>query len=242
MRRTLITVFSFFLCGVVIYHKQNLLLIGAVITALFLIFYIKKYRALCIYCLIFLFIGIATANTHERTFENRYEKLLKINTFEGYVIDKENEGYTVKNYKENYKIVFYLYKKNDLKPGDYVKFNGKVREKPDFKKANLNSRWIDAYVTCFDNTIQALNNKSFLLLPAIVKYKINSAILSISKTGGGFICGLVSGYTGDINIDDMSEFKELGLSHILAVSGFNLGIIYYLYRLLRGRCMPNLDI
>jgi competence protein ComEC len=227
MRRTLITVFSFFLCGVAIYHKQNLLLIGAVITALFLIFYIKKYRTLCIYCTFFLFIGIVTANIHERTFENRYEKLLKINTFEGYVIDKENEGYTVKNYKENYKIVFYLYKKNDLKPGDYVKFNGKVREKPDFKKANLNSRWIDAYVTCFDNTIQALNNKSFLLLPAIVKYKINSAILSISKTGGGFICGLVSGYTGDINIDDMSEFKELGLSHILAVSGFNLGIIYY---------------
>jgi competence protein ComEC len=227
MRRVLIIVFSCFLFGVLIYHKLNVLLIGAVITALFLIIYIKKYRVLCIFCIIFLVIGFSTAYIHERTFENRYESISKSSTFEGYVIDKDAESYTIKNYNKNYKIIFYLYKKSALKPGDYVKFNGKAKEKPDFKKANLNSRMIDAYVTCFDATMQITNKRSLLLLPAIIKYKINSAILSISRTGGGFICGLVSGYTGDINIEDISDFKELGLSHILAVSGFNLGIIYY---------------
>lgn len=240
MRRVLIIVFSYFLLGVLIYHKLNVLLIGAVIAALFLIFYIKKYRRLFIFSIIFIVIGIATANIHERTFENRYEKLLKSNTFEGFVIDKEEESYTIKNYKENYKVIFYLYKKIDLKPGNYVKFNGKAKEKPDFKKANLNSRMIDAYVTCFDTTLQITNKRSFLLLPAIIKYKINSAILSINRTGGGFICGLVSGYTGDINIEDISDFKELGLSHILAVSGFNLGIIYYFLSILTRKMSARL--
>lgn len=232
MRRILLSIFLFFLFGTIIYHKQNIFLVGAVITALFLIFYIKKFKALCIYCTIFVIIGIVTAYTHERTFENRYKKLFNINTFEGYITEKENESYTVKNYIENYKIIFYLNKENDLKPGDYIKFRGKAREKPDFKKDNLNSRWIDAYVTCFDNTIQTSNSKNVLLLPAIAKYKINTAILSINKTGGGIICGLVSGYTGDINLEDITDFKELGLSHILAVSGFNLGIIYYFLSLI----------
>lgn len=235
MRRTLITAFSFFLCGVLTYYNFNFLLIGAVVTALFLIFYIKKYHALCIYCIIFIAIGIITANVHERTFENRYEKLSKLNTFEGYIIDKDNESYTVKNFNQNYKIIFYLYKGNDIIPGKYIKFSGSVREKPDFKKASLNSRWVDAYVTCYDSTIQISNVRNLLLLPSILKYKINTAILSISKTGGGFICGLVSGYTGDISIDDMSQFKELGLSHILAVSGFNLGIVYFFLSIITGK-------
>lgn len=70
MRRTLIVVFIFFLCGVVIYHKPNFFLFGAVITALFLIVYIKKFAILCIYCIVFLLIGIITANVHYKTFEN----------------------------------------------------------------------------------------------------------------------------------------------------------------------------
>lgn len=240
MRRTLILVFLFFLSGVIIYYKRTVFLIGAVIAALFLILYIKKYKALCIYCTIFILIGAFTAYAHERTFEKRYEKLFNLSTFEGFIIDKENESYTLKNYNKNYKIIFYLYNLKDLKPGDYIKFSGKVREKPDFKKESLNSRYIDAYVTCFDGTIKISKTKNILLLPAMIKYKINTAILSINKTGGSFICGLVSGYTGDINIEDMSKFKELGLSHILAVSGFNLGIIYYFLSIITQKMSARL--
>lgn len=227
MRRTLITSFIFFLSGVVIYHKHSFLLIGAVITALFLIAYFKKYISLSFFCILFFIIGIITADIHYKTFENRYEKLSKLSQFEGYVIEKDNGSYTLKNSKDNYNIVFYVYKRNDISPGDFIRFYGMIREKPEFKKPNLNSRWIDAYVSPIESTIQISKRRNLLLLPAVMKYKINSEILKISKTGGGFICGLVSGYTGDINTDDKLKFKELGLSHILAVSGFNLGIVYY---------------
>lgn len=227
MRRILIKVFLFFLCGVVVYHKKSFLLGGAVITALFLMVYIKKLYKLSLYCIIFLIIGMITSYMHCKTFENTYKALNKTDHFEGYIIEKDNGSYTLKNYRDKYNIVFYTYKRNDLFPGDYVKFNGRVREKPDYKKASLNSRWIDAYLAPVESTIEVSKNNNPLMLPVIMKHRINSRILSISQVGGGFICGLVSGYTGGIGNNDMLRFKELGLSHVLAVSGFNLGIVYY---------------
>jgi competence protein ComEC len=231
----MIIMFSSFLSGLIIYNSGSFLIIGAVLTALFLIFYIMRYRLIVIYCILFMGIGIFTAFIHTIQYENKHTALINSNKYEGYVIDTYVESYTVKNYDKNYTVSFSLYKPIDIKPGNYISFYGKVKDRPDYKIKLMNSTGVNAYITCSENSIRIIDKNSVLLLPVKIKHKINSTILDMDKAGGGFICGLISGYSGDILYEDKSDFEEVGISHILAVSGFNLGVIYYFFTVICKR-------
>lgn len=47
----------------------------------------------------------------------------------------------------------------------------------------------------------------------------------IDKKAGGLIAAILFGYTSNMK-EEYKIFNDLGLSHFLAVSGFNLGIIF----------------
>lgn len=240
MRRIFLWLFPFFVIGVVIYNSIDYFLIGAVITALFLIFLIKKYKFLSIFAFIFVLLGFGISCLHSNSFENKYAELLNSKLYSGYVIDKKDDNFIIKNYKDNYKVVLCSYKTLKLFPGDYVIFSGKVQNRPNYKKNILNSEGINAYIKYNNGYISSKKNNNPLLIPVKVKYKITEALLKIDKEGGSFISGLVTGYTGELSDDTVTNFQDMGISHILAVSGFNLGIIFYFTLLVTKRVNARL--
>jgi competence protein ComEC len=235
MRRLILYFFPFFIAGIILYNYMNFILIGAAAAALFLIMYIRKNMYMGIFLLLFLFIGLGASYLHTKEFNNKYTALLNSKTFEGYVIDKDSDSYVVKNYKLNYKIVLYSYKKFNIVPGDYITFDGTVYERPEYKKEIMNSKGINAYIKNKSENIVIKKNNNILLLPVKIKYKLNTALIGIDKEGGSFISGLITGYTKEMTDETKADFKDLGISHILAVSGFNVGIIFYFMVLITNR-------
>lgn len=219
--------FPFFLCGIIFLNSINYYLLSAVIAALFLIVYIKKYKYIGVFCAAFFLLGITTAYMHTREFENKYIQLTKSEIYEGYIIDCDSDSYLIKNYKKNYKIILSQNKKINAYPGDYIIFSGIITNKPNYKKDIMNSQGIDAYITNNNNAIKIEPYNNILLFPVRLKYKINNALLSIDSEGGSFISGLITGSIKDLSADTLTAFQNLGISHILAVSGFNIGIIFY---------------
>lgn len=226
MKRLLLKVFMFFLLGIVIYHSHNLYIAGAAIAALFLIGFIKKYRYLFLYCLIFLFLGALTSHVHKAVFEKKYLYISSKDSFEGFVMDKYDGGYVVSNKKEGYKIRLSSYGNSSLLPGHYIYFDASVSTIPDYKKTRMFSTGINAYASTYKSKIKYEKRKSIYTLPSKIKYKINNGLIKVNKEGGSFVSGLISGYKDGNTYDDKKIFNDLGISHILAVSGFNIGIIY----------------
>lgn len=226
MKRLLLKVFMFFLFGVVIYHSHNLYIAGAAIAALFLIGFIKKNRYLFLYCLIFLFLGVLTSHVHKTAFEKKYLYISSKDSFEGFIMDKYDGGYVILNKKEGYKIRLSSYNNSSLLPGYYIYFDASVSTIPDYKKIRMFSTGINAYASTYKSEIKYEKRKSIYTLPSKIKYKINDGLISVNKEGGSFVSGLISGYKNGNDYDDKKIFNDLGISHILAVSGFNIGIIY----------------
>lgn len=227
MRRIILWLFPFFLIGVLLNDDKNIFIICAVVTALFFTVIIRRYYYIGVFIVVFVLGGILAASITAKEFDGKYSYLSSIKTYEGYIIDKSENSYTIKNYASNYKIILYYYQKTDAKPGDYIIFNGKLSDRPVFKRSIMNSNGINAYVSCSTSNIKIENRSSFYMLPVKLKYKIIDGLISIQPEGGTFISGLITGYTGQLQENTKVAFMDLGLSHILAVSGFNLGIIYY---------------
>lgn len=227
MRKKFLILFIFFILGLISFHSSHLYLLSAALPALFLIFFIKKQSFMTVFSVLFLLLGFLAAYVHYSGFEHRYSFLRKSSLFQGYVIESRKNSFTLKNYNANYKIIASSYKALNVKPGDYVVFKGEVGEKPLYKKNRMNSSGIDAYVTIKNYDIEKINKYDVRMIPIKIREKINSALIGIDKSGGGFISGLITGYTEDLEDNDKDNFDNLGISHILAISGFNLGIVYY---------------
>lgn len=236
MRRLIVYTLPFFISGILIYNKPDFYIISAVISALFLISCLKKLKMLTVFCAIFLFCGMLAASVHSNIFEKRYEMLKKLGYYEGYVVEKNSNICLVKNYQKGYRLCLILPKEGDFTPGDYIKFTGEIREKPQYKKIMMNSMNIDSYISNDGTNILKTKKYTVASFPVRLKYRIIDGLLKIDNKGGGFICGIILGYDDKITYDDKNDFKELGISHILAVSGFNIGVIYYFIRLLTKNC------
>ena len=226
MKRLLVYLFPFFICGILIKTSFNLIIPGAVLTALFFICFIKKKPKIAAFCIIFLSTGFVITYVMGNIFDNKYEKIMNMKNFEGYVTEKNDTLLEVINYRDNYRLQVSTYKPNIIKPGEYIKFTGEVRLIPAYKKLTMQSNSINAVISTDVNQIKGEKRFSFLTLPVKVKYKIVNGLVDIDKEGGSFIAGIISGYTGSMSYDEKNNFNELGISHILAVSGFNIGIIY----------------
>lgn len=228
MKRLLIILAPFFILGILIYSSKNYFIIGAALTALFLMCR-KKYSRnfVIIFPAIFIILGIITSVVHTKIFENTYKELSNGKFYEGYIVEKNGNNFMVRNYKNGYKIEVYSYNNINAIPGDYISFKGKLSPVQEYKKRIINSLGINGYITISNNDIKIIKKKNLLLLPYKIKYNINTSLTSIDKNGGAFISGLISGYTSDMSLENKDNFTNLGISHILAVSGFNIAIIYY---------------
>ncbi|WP_168190028.1 DNA internalization-related competence protein ComEC/Rec2 [Caloramator sp. E03] len=162
-----------------------------------------------------------------KIFDYKYNTIKSYKSLEGYVIEKADNSLIIKNYKDRYMVILRVYGANNIKAGDYIIFTGEVRERPYYRVLLMNANNINAYISAYSYEIKIKDRKNIITLPIKFKYRIINGIMSIDDKGGDFICSLLFGYDKNLNNENRESFNQLGISHILAVSGFNIGIIFY---------------
>lgn len=227
MKRIALYLYPFFILGIIYFNNRSYLYISAVLSALFLIFFILKKNKLIYFSIIIFLIGIVAAYTNMKIFDYKYNTIKSYKNLDGYVIEKDDNSIIVKNYKDRYTISLKVYDKNNIKAGDYIVFTGEVRERPYYKALHMNANNINAYITAYSYEIKIKDKKNMIMLPIKFKYRIIDRILSIDDKGGAFICSLLFGYDKNLDNENKENFNQLGISHLLAVSGFNIGIVFY---------------
>jgi len=235
MRRLILPYLGFFIAGICLYNLSVWILAGAVLAALFFLLIIKNKTSYITLCLFFLILGYLSMWVNTTIRNNTFNRLSEMNSFEGMVYDRQGTGFTIVNYKENYKIKLYVYGTSDITPGDYVSFKCKIREKRAYEIKAMNASGLDAYASC---QVDELKKKQVFVInsiPVRIRYKLSTSLEEIDSSGGAFISGIVTGQTSGISADEKEAFSNTGLSHILAVSGFNLGIIFYAVLLVFSR-------
>lgn len=240
MRRLVIPYLGFFIAGICLCNLSIWILAGAVLSALLFLLLVKNKTAFTTLCLFFLMLGYLSMWVNTTIRSNIFNRLSAMDSFEGMVYDRQGTQFTIVNYKDNYKIKLYVYGTSSITPGDYVSFKGKIREKRAYEIKEMNASGLDAYASCQADEI--IKQPAFVInsVPVRIRYKLSAALEGIDSTGGAFISGIVTGQTSGISVDEKEAFSNTGLSHILAVSGFNLGIIFYAVLLVSSKAPKRL--
>ncbi|KRQ86792.1 ComEC family competence protein [Caloramator mitchellensis] len=213
----------FYLFGIALFFEWSIFLLSAAITALFLVIYYKK--ELFIFAVLFVLLGIITAYSKEKIVENKIHSLEKFYYYEGFINEKYDDYFLLNNTKSDYKIIVLIKEKADINPGDYVTISGKFEDNQIYKNNYYFSKNIFGRVKV--DKIEKIKGGNYLISKLIkIKYDTINKLIEIDKKGGAFVAALLFGYTNEFDLETKEKFTQLGISHILAVSGFNLGIIY----------------
>ena len=161
------------------------------------------------------------------------DQILNTSTSNGkYVIKVNNINNSDINQE---KVMLNVISNKSLNLGDRINFNGVLKEpmtntnpKLFNYKLNLMSEKIYTTMTVKDYQIRSINSEvSF-------KYKIKDKFTKdvegifntyLNKDNSQLITSIILGESSYIDEDDLSLYRELGLAHILAVSGLHIGII-----------------
>lgn len=221
----------FLMVGILIFNYfKNISLIFIFIGfSIFIFISIFMKNIIWIFMYIFFLVGGFSLNIYKENINKKYESLMERREFTGKIIDKKEESITIKNNDYGYKIIFFipdkLKGKNDFNLGDSIHLKGKIKAKLSYRENNMASRGLSAYGNI--NKILSIDNRfKFSTIPLKIKDKINSGLMEVSSESGAFVSGLVTGYSSGMEDEDLNIFNELDLIHIIAVSGFNVAIIY----------------
>lgn len=107
-----------------------------------------------------------------------------------------------------------------LERGDIVELEGML-EAPVFKNPNIAAEIRDARITL----VEKHKTGPFILITGLRRLLIARLAFVLPEPAAGFSAGLLLGYRAAIPADIMEDFRRTGLTHILAVSGFNIIII-----------------
>ena len=240
MRRIVLPYLCIFIIGICLYATGIWLLVGAVLAALLFLFLRKNKASYMVLSLFFLLLGYLSMKVNTDIRNSTYKSLQEADYFEGMIYDKQGTAFTLVNRDKGYRIKAYMYGESNVIPGDYVKFNGKIREKRVYEMKSMNASGLDAYVSCQSYAIEKQKAFSLASVPVRIRYKLSEELYKIDSSGGAFISGIVTGQTAGISTNEKEAFSNTGLSHILAVSGFNLGIIFYVVLLFFSKAPKKL--
>lgn len=212
-----------------------------IITLIFLYFYVVvfykkiKFQSLILFTIIIIS-SIYTKNDVEK-FDRKYidDSTIKMNVI---ILSHLRERdytykYTCKSEVGDKFIIYFKKKENTIfKIGDVVSINGTynlpdvARNKGTFNyRRYLNSNNI--YGTILVESYEQLNAEKS---PLSVVYNIQNIIHDnfqkvLSKEYVGLLSGMLIGETTDISDDTTDNFRNSGISHLLAVSGSNVALI-----------------
>ncbi len=179
----------------------------------------------------------------DRTEKQNYNRvLLKV-----LYTKKENKWSEAKG-----KVLLYLAPEQKISYGDYIAISGKPRNinpptnPSEFNYANylhVKGIYHSDYLVYDSTKVKVFNTMSFSLLGRIyairhsLKVKISHYIPD--KSVQGFAMALLLGIRSDLPEDVVTHYKNTGVTHVLAISGLHVGIIYgvlvWLFGFLRYR-------
>lgn len=153
-----------------------------------------------------------------------------------YVLKVENIYFGNEIKEVNEKTILKINGKTNLKLGDKITFRGKLKEplkntnpKLYNYKLNLLSNKIYTTVNINDNDIMSVNGNGKGL-----KYKLRIGFKdmveelfnsNLDNSSSNLMKGIIMGESSYLDENNISKYREMGLAHILAVSGLHIGII-----------------
>lgn len=218
-----------------------------------------KYTKYLMLISIFLIGIIVTSNSFSKQILTRlYDKEVKVvgvvkevlkkdEDYEKYVLFLEKINYKQKTYEINEKLIFNIYKETNLELGDRVSTFLNIKEpnrntnpKLFNYKRYLESKRIFA-TSSSTQSIKIINRENFTRFERVVLKTKNYIKVtldeSLSKNNSNIIKSIILGDDSFLDEESVSNFRKLGLSHILAVSGLHIGIIFgfliYIFDLLK---------
>lgn len=164
------------------------------------------------------------------------EVLKKEEDYEKYVLFLEKINYKQKTYVINEKLIFNIYEETELELGDRVATVLEIKEpnrntnpKLFNYRRHLESKKIFATSSSKQNT-KIINRKNFTTFEKFsIKSKehvVTSLDKSLNENNANIIKSILLGDDSFLDEENISNFRKLGLAHILAVSGLHIGIIF----------------
>lgn len=239
MKRFILLHFPLFISGIILGLGLNRSAVAAFLAALlfFVITCKKKINIL----LIILFIGSGYVSALLGDYGYKNLDLTNRTIYYGYICDGSGRVFTIKEKNLGVKFKIYIKKdRKDITPGECVKINGQFEKAEEYKRNYYYSEGIAGTIRAED--AEKCNYSGFSLEPIFLKmrYSLSKAMEGIDPSGGSFIASLVTGYSEDISEDQLQNFKDMGLTHIIAISGFNIGIVYFSVIYILRKCSYKL--
>lgn len=157
-----------------------------------------------------------------------------------YLFKVESISYNDKLIKVNEKALLEIYGNKTLKVGDLI--NSKATVLQPKRNTNpglfnyrlyLNTRGIYVQIRANSYYVNVLSKKNLSLYRKLTSTFANEVSNTFSqilnKKNAGIISGILLGDDTYIDSDIVKNFRELGLAHVLAVSGLHIGIIVYFF-------------
>ncbi|NMB10429.1 MAG: DNA internalization-related competence protein ComEC/Rec2, partial [Tissierellia bacterium] len=169
--------------------------------------------------------------------ENLTKDNYKEENFEKYLIYVEDIKHLENIYNINEKMILNIYNKTDIEIGNKVKIDLQIKEpkrntnpKLFNYKLYLQTKDIFSTSTSRGNNIEILEKEN---LNSFEKTSINfrknvSEVLnkSLDEKNSMLMKSIILGDSSFLDEADVLKFRKLGLSHILAISGLHIGIIF----------------
>lgn len=231
MKFRIFILLPFFIVGILIfnYFENISLLLIIIVFCIFSSISIVMKNIVWIFIYIFFLIGGFSINLYKENINKKYEYLKQVREFEGKVVDKKDESITIKNKDYGYKIIFFvpnnLKGKIDVSLGSHILLKGKIKQRLSYRENNMASRGVNAYGN-LSKILKVDNSFKIDSIPLKIKDTINNGLMGISRDSGAFVSGLITGYSSGMEEEDLDIFMDLDLIHIIAVSGFNVAVIY----------------
>lgn len=166
------------------------------------------------------------------------EITIKDELYEKYILHIEQIKYKGKTFNINEKLIFNIYDETDILLGDKIVADIDIKEpnrntnpKLFNYRDHLKSKAIFATASSSDKhnikIVSRGNLNTFEILSVKVEEQIVTALdKSLNVENSNMIKSIVLGDDSFLSKDNINNFRKLGLSHILAVSGLHIGIIF----------------
>lgn len=222
------------------------------LNAFIIVFMLKRDTSYIKYIVLCLIFFISIININHKTQNNSLTKLYgekikavgiikevvsKEKEYEKYILHINKAKYKGNTYTIDEKLILAIYEETDIDLGDKVLTNIEIKE-PNTNtnpklfnyKLYLESKNIFATSSSKKANIEILSKSNlnyFEQLSIKIKDEISSVLdKSLTKENSSIIKSIILGDDSFLSEEYINSFRKLGLSHILAVSGLHIGIIF----------------
>ncbi|WMJ82324.1 ComEC/Rec2 family competence protein [Clostridium sp. MB40-C1] len=192
---------------IIIVFEYNIFLGAAVAASFFsVIFFTLSKKEVIILCLFFAVGGFSFYNYYNISLPNEGE----------FRLVEKRRRYCIAHYKG--RIVYLSGNLKELSNGEKVRFYGKFKKEADYEKGSVGIYNVDFYKNPSKDFVFKLYNLKEKLFEKYSKL--------LGKDKASLIMSICYGETKYLSFHDKENFKELGISHIISVSGFHMALVY----------------